>query len=242
MINLSNAIYFENPWPHIIIENFIRDKAAVDVLTHNKSLVNYLRDASDGFRNTVREELNYQQLLDCNDFPSEVIDVISACDQSKELKDLLEFHLLPKLLETYNKPEEYFKTFEKYEFSYGGYSPIQDDILGERLKDTHIDGPKKIYTGMIYFKHPDDHDEHSNFVLESYDENGVQTQTKVLPYSNNIAIFWPNLPNAWHHAQARGKNNIVRRHINFVANGLDDLHDYSKSGFRIYGWKKVHKL
>ena len=246
MLNLSNVQYFDDPWPHVVIPELFSDLSVVKAMTNTQTLPNYLR-AVDEFEPT-RSELSADQIDDMQDFPDEISAGLRALDNSQDLLAILEQHLLPKLKEAYpDKPDSYWSDFDKYVFKYGGYSPItKKEDVGIELKGTHIDGGAKIYTGMVYFREAMDHDEKANFYLEKYDASGKKVDEKYFRYGNNVAIFWANLPECWHRAEARGTTGTAtRRFINFVANGKQPLHDYralNSKGQKAYGWKEVHKL
>lgn len=247
MISLKKAKYFADPWPHVVVTDIISDKTALDVLTNNPQLINYLRDISDL---PLRGELNAKQIEDMQDFPQVIKDVLLKLDNSTAVKNLLHKHFIPVMTEHYGMlTEEEIKDFTKYQFTYGGYPGTPEDYLGIPLKNTHIDGRHKYYTGMMYFREPGDEDTGANFYLEKYDDEGNKIGEKKIEYKNNIAIFWPNLTTSWHRAESR---NIVtsstRRFINFVAEGEKPLHDYHAKtqsndydGTKRYGWQEVKK-
>lgn len=245
MIDLTKARFYNEPWPHLIVKDIISDSNTLKILESNPEILNYIRDASDEY---LRMELNAKQIYDMQDFPDEIENVLNALDNSDELLSLLHNKFSSILQNEYPYLEkEYFENFVKYEFKYGSYpANLPEEYHNKPFKDTHIDGRDKIYTGMIYFRQPEDTDTTSHLYLEKYDEAGNKIKEKKIAYTSNVAIFWPNVIQAWHRADGRdGPNPCGRRFINFVANGQYGIHDYMSinlKGEKEYGWKKVNKV
>ena len=229
MINLENHQVFDTPWKHIVIHDILDAKTA-EIFSTNTNLSIYMHNWKEAY---IRKELNAEQLLAMTDMPKELGETLKELNESEDLIELLHDTFISNLLETYpQKDEEYFRN-GSVRSQHGAYNYGTE---GKEL-GTHIDNPRKIYSGLFYFKEPTDNVEGSDFVLESYDAEGNLIDEKVIEYGNNFALIWACTPECWHRVTARGDSpKNLRRFINFVFESTDDLHDYVADG---YGWKEV---
>lgn len=217
-LNLKNTTYFATPWPHIIIENIIDDIDVVNQLANNTETS--VAMSKHSLPPAVRVDVGIED-IDKYNLPSVIKDVLNLLDTSTDLANLLYDQFSDSLAATYTTlSKEYFKTFVKRKSTYGCYNYTQTRTP---LKGLHLDNGKKIYSGMIYLREDTDTTSDSELLLWSES----QTLEKVIPYTKNLAIFWPNLPNTWHSVSDRMPSETnLRRFINVAFEGLVKLHDY----------------
>lgn len=239
MFNFDNAVYYKDPWPHIIIEDFINDTSTLNVLCNNNQLTDYMAGV---YEPAVRIDLEEKDLTSTPDVPEEIILTLSILRQSKELIKVLEDNFLEHLIEVYpSRDKDYFTNLINIRAAYGSNNKCDDRT---DIKGIHLDNGDKIYTGMIYLKEYSDTTVGSNIVLQSYDNYGNITSEKEIEYKSNVALFWPTTYNSWHYVQPRNPSpNNLRRFINYVAEGVDSLHNYTNKDFnnvKKYEWKRVN--
>lgn len=238
LFNLKNAIYYHTPWPHVIIDNFIDDPRIVEVLCNHPQLGRFMRANVE--QPAGRYDFNEVQVKELGLFPEEVVNTLATLSRSTEVLTMLETFFMDHLLDVYPlMTREYFNTFADVSATYGCNNYCDDETP---LKGVHLDSGKKIYTGMIYFRESGDVVGGSNIVLQSYDDDGNVLAEKEIPYSTNVAVFWPATFRAWHFVQPRNPSSTnLRRFINYVVDGKERLHDYSsgRGDSKQYGWKKV---
>jgi hypothetical protein len=240
--NFQNSVFYSEPWPHIVIENFIDSPATVSTLANNTKIANYCNMVNPA-GSVKRVELNYAALKDATDFPVEISETLNALNTSSALIDLLHTSFMSVLLREYpTKTEAYFRNIVFNQSAYGAYTKTVNE---QPMKGPHLDDGKKIYTGMIYFREDGDTTSTSNLILQK-EVNGQLIDAKTIEFRSNVAVFWPNLTSAWHRVGNREQSDTLRRFINFVTNGSDALHNYAHNkdvnGVNIYGFNIVNKL
>lgn len=91
------------------------------------------------------------------------------------------------------------------------------------VRGMHLDNGTKLITGLWYFKEVHDQAGGNLFLA-----NPLTRKTKILEYSTNCMILFPNLPTSWHAVTKRKPTTISRRFINIVRESDTFLHSYNK--------------
>lgn len=103
--------------------------------------------------------------------------------------------------------------------------PVAD---GQTTRTPHLDNPREIYAGLLYFKHPDDqsqgggfnvHAAPKNFDFDRKDNNSVQNHGPVataVPYKSNMFVMFLNAKGAIHSVEPRSNAKHPRWSINII--------------------------
>lgn len=107
-------------------------------------------------------------------------------------------------------------------------TPVRDHPSSVRGR--HLDDPKKLYNGLLYFRHPDDDlAEGGDFIIWEQIGRKQWREHTVVPYRANTLIFFLNTPNAWHGVRPREVSNLPRRAIAYVGELGYPLFDEKKT-------------
>jgi hypothetical protein len=230
MLNYDYELY-EEPFPHIIIKDFIRDTALVDYLANNTHLSDYMQDFSDGQR-VACYSMNQLRAYDSRDKLTHwttaldshkgVYGIYVDGEDDKEFRlavenvsrriidDQIFWKILRKEFEPYLEKEyhNYGETWETMfrESIYGAYNKTS---VAKQVIGWHLDNGNKLLSGFVYLKEDGDLSEDS----ELYLTDGKDRLIKEIPYENNLMIIWPNLRNSWHKAGVRWPTEHLRRLI-----------------------------
>ena len=250
-------VLHNDPFPHIIVKDFIRDEETLDFLCNNKELLT--RFDESGFGNLERIEIYGESEMkgkgkftfnlpnDC--FSEKFNQIVSNFLIS--LKNDADFHWMVRDTFTPLFEKEYpnFKeSFEPKLFSYGGYNKC---VEAKNLIGWHLDRGDKLLAGFIYLREDGDTSDDGHLYLS----NGEDDYEKKITYENNVFVMWPNFINAWHRAGVRFPTKHARRIVNMVyKTDSKYYHDYTTPRIKNivdvnelyphkeFGFKEVRKL
>lgn len=160
--------YFEEPWPHIVIENVLPEDAAGRMLNNWPDNLPP-RGLGDP---TYYED---QWFSGCKDKVFDDFERVNFIDKADDV--------LKALAETFNEP-----VFDDCDID--GLMYRDDKFSNLPLRDWHVDNPNKKYHGMLYIGSG----ENSEFVARN-EKTGID---KTYEYRHNRLIMWRNTPDTLH--------------------------------------------
>jgi hypothetical protein len=255
-----NYEYYEDPFPHIIIKDFIQDKLVLDYLAENDELKQIMKP----FRNLerwgtyvgVEGKTRWTEPLPSNKFSPTfneyVSKAIEGLYESDEFFQMMDDVFRPVLEEEYEGFDDPMSR-KMSMFSYGAYNEVTEakNIIG-----WHIDGGDKLISGLYYLKEHGDVADDGHLQLT----DGEGRPIKEVPYENNVLVLWANTPKSWHRATVRYPTTHLRRIINIAlySEGRKKYHDFAADkhdihdatirsvnelhSIKIFRFKEVNKL
>jgi len=227
MLNLEYE-YCENPFPHIIVRDFIQDKDLLNYLAENEEL----KETMSRFRNLERygvfigreSESRWTTALPSKSFSEKfnktVVSILDEIKNGEQFRDMLDKAFRPIFERGYDSFDESMSQ-DNIMVSYGAYNSVTEakNIIG-----WHIDNGNKLISGLFYLKEKSDVADDGHLQLT----DGKDRLIKEIQYENNVFVLWPNLTNSWHRATVRYPTSNLRRIINFAmySDGLKKYHDY----------------
>lgn len=90
-------------------------------------------------------------------------------------------------------------------------------VVGEpsSVRGPHFDSPRKLYNGLLYFRHPDDRSEGGDFLICQHLGGDEWTEVGRVPYRANILVFFINAA-AGHGVSPRSSDPHPRRYMSFA--------------------------
>jgi len=252
MINFDYEFY-EEPFPHIIFPNFISDSKLLNLLSNHKEFEKANIEAPDHYRFSFythmyknkskieKKEKKYDFLIPFDKFSeplnSSIDSILEAMMISHQLKNIFLKHFKQTFIDSGYRDfkDEYILNPEQMWASYEAYNKSKKD---KRLLGWHLDNGCKLISGMVYLKSKTDKSSDSSLWLSS----GKNKPLKRVPYTNNLALFWPNVPSAWHQTGIRTATNEYRRIINYVIRTGQYWHDHKYGKGKEYGFRKVELI
>ena len=179
--------YFEEPWPHIVIENVLPDDAAECMLNNwpknipERSIEKYYDNTwFAGHKVKVFEDFEQVNFIDRAD---DVLKTLAKAFNEPVVYDC-DIDGLVYRHSTFSNPHEQYEIVDVISES--------GKKVGEkkRMRDWHIDFQDKKYHGMLYIGSG----ENSEFVARN-EKTGID---KAYEYSHNRLIMWRNTPDTVH--------------------------------------------
>lgn len=228
MINLDYE-YFKDPFPHIIIRDFIQDEKILNYLMENGELKNKMKEFHNLERYGVfvgREKGSRRtNVLPSPQFSTKfnkiVMLTLNKIMNDRRFRNVLDEAFRPVFEKEYDSFDDSMSE-KNMMLSYGAYNTVKEakNIIG-----WHIDNGDKLVSGLCYFKEKSDTSDDGHLQIT----DGEDRLIKEIRYENNVFVLWPNLINSWHRATVRYPTDNLRRIINFMmySDKFKKYHDYS---------------
>lgn len=252
----NNLEFYIDPFPHIIVKDFIQDKDLLEYLCENDELSNYIKLKGEALGDLSRvtcsidriKQNEFAKSLPCdlysNNFNNEVSRFLKSFKNDSIHKEIVA-NFLPYFEKEYPNFKESFKV-DGRKITYGAYNKTG---IAKNLLGWHLDAGAKLLSGFIYLREKKDTADDGHLYLTS----GPDALIKEIRYENNVFVCWPNFVNSWHKAGVRFPTKHLRRIVNLVYQSNVKYHDYKTEtsheiydpnelySNKIYGFKKVEK-
>lgn len=219
--------FYKEPFPHIIVKNFVKDEAALKLLKDCSELPEFAEVRQEKphqrmnfFEKNVNRTLtDGSDILPCKEFSQEFnssLQKILITFRNHEIQDIAIRIFEPYLKENFLDFEENWK---RRLTSYGAYGPGD---VPKHLIGWHLDRGNKLIAGFVYFKETGDNSNDGNLQFSA----GPDSLIKEIPAEDNLYVVWPNLTYAWHRAIVRFPTKHYRRFLNLTHLSQHPLHKY----------------
>ena len=253
--NVTKADVCTDPFPHIVIHNPIDEDLYAQMAArypHQDLLIydNHRYPGNDPGNNKrfglMTIDINNNPLLDpiwreftrvhCNrDFFLQVMDLFA--DHIRQIHPGIE-----DLLGPLNDPRvgmRYFDTFDDHEILVDATIVINSPVHteGTRVRVPHVDRVQKLYSGLLYLRHPEDQSTGGDLVLYRFkngtpegflgrdvDDRHVEA-VKVIPYQSNVLVMFPHHIKALHGVTPRSLAPMPRRLLTFSCDTPHELYN-----------------
>lgn len=260
--NTNKAVVNDYPYPHVIIRDALPAELA-DALTNQFPIRKF-----DGLSNNTRSDLISSEVLQQHDIPTKwtkFIEFHSTQDFLTQIIEVFGEHIVRQNPRQYPTLEHLhqLKAGRRYINSFSEADVLMDAHISTNspvtkvcsVRQVHVDNPNKLFSGLIYFRQPEDDSVGGNLQLckwkseykdrqktKNYRENLSEDYFSVVDevkYENNVCILFLNSLDALHGVTPRSVTSCYRTFANFV--GLVPYQLYSKNRKQIFSYAKLRR-
>lgn len=241
----------EYPFPHIVIENFLDEELASELLKRMPRPSSLSRDASITLKKHI---IHFTEAL-VQENSDDILYTFTKENANQTLFQLF-IEKFRKYISSQTLPS---KNIAENEYAYitdspdvrlhkkliidGGFNTIEPFARKGASCIIHLDSPLKYGNIIIYLKHSDDTDDTGALLLYKMKKGAKITLgqknkidpadsiyfevTKRIPYRHNTLIAFPNHPRAFHGIEPRENLNFLRYAIVFGFDAQKRLHNFA---------------
>lgn len=257
---LTSADVCLSPFPHIVVRPALDQRVCRQLIEEMPPLSDFTKD--DNYPSNTRYDINASAVLQRDDLASIWKEIVSLHTNQKFIQQFLDIFAVAIRKEFHKSVADdllsgelrsgirYVDGFDQADILLESQIGVNTPVIGEatKVRGPHLDAPNKLYTGLLYLRHPDDDSTGGDLELCTTTETAFGHELSIrdelsqtvstIKYEANTLVLFLNTPRSLHGVTQRFPTTFPRFFINLNATWkkpLFDVHLVKNKRNRLFG-------